>query len=83
MKLRFAPLVAALAGGLLLSSCVFHGGHHGGHSGYGKKIVVTGGHAHSAHCGHYYQGGSWYKLAHHTHGPRCGHYFKGGIWIVR
>lgn len=78
-----ASLVAVCAG--LGAGCLVHRGPGGllhvhpliPH----PRVVISAGHVHSAHCGHYHWRGSWYHWNGHVHGPHCGHVLRGGLWI--
>jgi hypothetical protein len=48
-----------------------------------QVVVVKAGHVHTARCGHYRHGKTWYLVKGHVHGPRCGHVKVNGVWIVR
>ena len=48
-----------------------------------KVVVISKGHAHSASCGHYRKGNTWYLVKGHTHGKHCGHAKVHGVWVIR
>ena len=50
---------------------------------HAKVVVVANNHHHSAHCGHYRKGNTWYLVKGHVHGARCGHVKVNHVWIVR
>ncbi len=74
MKTFIAGALLA-AGVLALPGCVVHG------HGHGSAVVITSGHLHSDHCGHYYWRGGWYLMSSHHHAHNCGHVYRGGLWI--
>ncbi|MCI0417537.1 hypothetical protein L0222_32625 [bacterium] len=76
MKILVAVVLLAFS----LAGCTVH--HHGPRP-YGKVVVVERAHIHTAHCGHYRHGTTWYFAKGHVHGPRCGHVFVSGFWILR
>lgn len=43
-------------------------------------VVISAGHVHSDHCGHYYHRGSWHHYEGHRHARGCGHHYRGGRW---
>ncbi|MBI2931877.1 MAG: hypothetical protein HYY16_09515 [Planctomycetes bacterium] len=73
---------AALALGVLfgLPGCIIHARHHPGDAH--PEWTIVKGHAHDAHCGHYFWRGKWRVLDRHVHGHGCGHVHRDGIWIL-
>ena len=48
-----------------------------------QVVVISKGHVHSAKCGHYRKGNTWYLVKGHKHGKRCGHVKVQGVWVIR
>lgn len=81
-----AWLIPLLAGPLLaLTGCPRHMHLHAPPHPvvHGPRVVVVApAHVHSATCGHYYHGDSWYYDEGHVHGYGCGHvYHRQYGWV--
>ena len=80
VRLAAAGAVLALVAG---TGCLIHRGPGGLlhiHPLH-PRVVISAGHVHSAHCGHYHWRGAWYHWGGHVHGPHCGHVLRGGVWL--
>ena len=53
------------------------------HPSGAKVVVVQKGHVHSARCGHYRHGNTWYVVKGHVHRGGCGHVKVRGVWVIR
>src|SRR5687767_10956401 len=79
MGVFMKPMLAlslAAAAALGSAGCVVRAHGHG-HT----AVVISAGHFHSDHCGHYYWRGGWYIMNSHRHSVGCGHLYRSGIWI--
>ena len=70
------PVITAMAVALALSGCA-----GGVRAKAGTPVEIASAHVHSASCGHFRNGDSWYYNRGHVHGPSCGHKLEGGVWI--
>ena len=47
-----------------------------------QVVTAAHNHKHTARCGHYRKGNTWYLVKGHVHGRHCGHVKVHSVWVL-